>query len=107
MTNQTDIDRRYRERRAEDCNISTHEVEKLRTMIEERQLILSRIDSLCSSVKSLDGKIDITIKKGNDTNKTIDKHKNYARGTLAGMSLLIIMGAWLIINSGAIYELFK
>lgn len=93
-------EKRSRTRRESDCNIYPHEVDDVRDLLKDHSLILATINLLKEEIISMK---ECTT----ETQKTVNRHKDYARATFGAVSVVLGILGFIIINSGVIYEFFR
>jgi len=100
MVNQDE--RRYVDRRLEDCNVSCNEAKELRELIKHGGLIEHRLDELVKTNKQQSDDMSIIAKCGMETRKIVDRYTHFFIAIIAISSVLFSFIGWAFIDLGLV-----
>lgn len=100
-------ERRYVDRRLEDCNVSCNEAQELRELIKQGGLINHRIDDLVEVSKEQSRQIRLLAKKedmdeikecGAETRNIVDRYTHFFIAIIAMASILFSFIGWAFVD---------
>ena len=91
-------ERRYVDRRAEDCNVTCNEAKELRELIKQGGLINHRLDELVKTNKAQSDDIRLIAKCGMETRKIVDRYTNFFIALIAISSVLFSFIGWAFVD---------